>query len=929
MKKINLIITLVLCAFMVSAQSFAPVQHGGNALNDLVAPGVSAVCLDEPTPPVLTYSTTPNNTSLPNFAYVVETPSGLYVHEGGDLNLSSNGTLGWLNPGDMICVSAVAYDIVTLNGTAYGLAQTHVLGAVSGTGCTNLGIDPSSCDAIYNLYAGMNGIVDGPGNDDNENALTTFSDALLFTANLDVPPASSTSNLRSILNTVNNLVGTIQFSLSNSGFGNDYCISIGGLCNPIAQCGQSLGTLSNPLGITSICQDEANPPTLTLNTADNTSGLPDFAYVVEANGVLVSVEAGAPLDLFSSNLNFVEAGQQICVTGVAFDVATVNTVAYGLASVHTLGATTGTGCTNLGIAAGSCDAIYLLYAGPNGTIDGGGDDNVSALSTFADALVFLQNLDVPPPTSVDNLIYGLNIVNQLVGSICFALTNNGLGNDYCIDVTGPCNPIAQCGQSLGTLTAPSGQATVCRDGSDAPTLTLDPTTDNTSGLSDFAYLITSSDGTVAALDLNNTPTGSFDLGPGGTIGYLNPGDNFCVSGVAYDLATINMVAYGLAQVHTLGSTSSGCTNLGITTVSCDAIYLLYAGPNGVIDNGGDDNANAITDFNDAIAFTAQLSVPPPNSLGNIVVALNTINGLVGTMCFALTNGGNGGDYCYTVADCNPSISTCASTNNMPALACTGPTTLNADGSNAPTITYSNPMNSGLPDYALVFETPNGLSVLESGSAVLNPAGFGLNPGDDICVSAVAFDLAALNPVVAGLAATHTIGSTTSGCVNLGIAPTSCDNIFTLIAGPDGTVGTSDDGSINNFQEALDFTEQLDIYPSTSTENLILGLNVINGLVGTLCFSMSNNGVGNDCCYTVEAGCPPVLNVPGLVQTGTIQADDIITSNGQIITASGGPVTYFAGAVAGGSEYIELSSGFVADGTVDFTAINMDCDTTDN
>lgn len=75
-------------------------------------------------------------------------------------------------------------------------------------------------------------------------------------------------------------------------------------------------------------------------------------------------------------------------------------------------------------------------------------------------------------------------------------------------------------------------------------------------------------------------------------------------------------------------------------------------------------------------------------------------------------------------------------------------------------------------------------------------------------------------------------------------------------------------------------------------------------------------------------CPQVLNITGLVATGTYSADDIITSNGTINASSGGPVNYEAGANAGGTEYIELTGGFEADGTVDFTAINIECDTTD-
>lgn len=73
-------------------------------------------------------------------------------------------------------------------------------------------------------------------------------------------------------------------------------------------------------------------------------------------------------------------------------------------------------------------------------------------------------------------------------------------------------------------------------------------------------------------------------------------------------------------------------------------------------------------------------------------------------------------------------------------------------------------------------------------------------------------------------------------------------------------------------------------------------------------------------------CPQTLNITGLVATGTYNADDVISSNGQINTSSAGPVTYNAGANAG--EYIELTNNFDADGTVNFIAENIECDTTD-
>jgi len=73
-------------------------------------------------------------------------------------------------------------------------------------------------------------------------------------------------------------------------------------------------------------------------------------------------------------------------------------------------------------------------------------------------------------------------------------------------------------------------------------------------------------------------------------------------------------------------------------------------------------------------------------------------------------------------------------------------------------------------------------------------------------------------------------------------------------------------------------------------------------------------------------CPPTLSLNGPLTAGTYQADDSISSNGQVDNSSGGAVNFQAGANSG--EFIELLSGFIADGAVAFEAINIQCDFTD-
>jgi len=73
-------------------------------------------------------------------------------------------------------------------------------------------------------------------------------------------------------------------------------------------------------------------------------------------------------------------------------------------------------------------------------------------------------------------------------------------------------------------------------------------------------------------------------------------------------------------------------------------------------------------------------------------------------------------------------------------------------------------------------------------------------------------------------------------------------------------------------------------------------------------------------------CPQILNITGLIAAATYQADDSIFSNGQVESNSGGPVFFQAG--ANGGEFIALEAGFIADGTVNFEAVNIQCDFTD-
>lgn len=75
------------------------------------------------------------------------------------------------------------------------------------------------------------------------------------------------------------------------------------------------------------------------------------------------------------------------------------------------------------------------------------------------------------------------------------------------------------------------------------------------------------------------------------------------------------------------------------------------------------------------------------------------------------------------------------------------------------------------------------------------------------------------------------------------------------------------------------------------------------------------------CVSNGNVCPISFNLGiGTIPSATYQADDFIYSNGKVNLSSLGDVDYLVG-----DQYIELDSGFEADGTVTFTAAILDCD----
>jgi len=257
------------------------------------------------------------------------------------------------------------------------------------------------------------------------------------------------------------------------------------------------------------------------------------------------------------------------------------------------------------------------------------------------------------------------------------------------------------------------------------------------------------------------------------------------------------------------------------------------------------------------------------------------------------------------------------------------TNIGACGDTIPNITYSGaidscigetfpfdtPIYGSLANNVYIIEYGNGLPVEVSIDGSFDAEYQGLGVGDIVCVQAFTFDLDSINAVLDLAAAICPF-----------ITSYSCIGINNLTAGTnDGNPG------INNFEEVILFAEVLNGSPITTINALVNAINDINsslyGFSTTICYATSNT----ICIPVTEYNCnicPQMLNLSGLILTGTFIADDIITCDGSINNNSNGPVVFEAGANSGGLEYIELLIDFEAEGTFNFTAINIECDTTD-
>jgi len=111
-----------------------------------------------------------------------------------------------------------------------------------------------------------------------------------------------------------------------------------------------------------------------------------------------------------------------------------------------------------------------------------------------------------------------------------------------------------------------------------------------------------------------------------------------------------------------------------------------------------------------------------------------------------------------------------------------------------------------------------------------------------------------------------------------------------------------------------------------THTVVFSAEGYNPVTRTVNFETGVKAVENVQLLDETAACPATLSIDGSINAGIYQADDFITSSGKISSSSNGKVTFNAGYYT--DEYIELLINFEVDGSFDFIAENIQCDTTD-
>jgi len=214
-----------------------------------------------------------------------------------------------------------------------------------------------------------------------------------------------------------------------------------------SSCGKTTASLTEPNGTVTLCTNGSDSALLSYNITDNTSSLPNYAYVVEGPNGLAFLEDGDPsINIIPAEFGAIN-GDTLCVSGFAYDVAEIN----GLISTLSNSLV----CVLAGFDAATCQIIADLNA------QGG-------LSSLNDALDFAITLGAIPPATTEEAIILLTDVDTqaaALGGVCFAASNNGAGKDYCyvIENCCPAQDVVSLSNNISSASNYVAETAVCLD----------------------------------------------------------------------------------------------------------------------------------------------------------------------------------------------------------------------------------------------------------------------------------------------------------------------------------------------------------------------------------------------------------------------------------------------------------------------------------
>lgn len=180
--------------------------------------------------------------------------------------------------------------------------------------------------------------------------------------------------------------------------------------NLILTCGETTDSLVKFSGKTTLCNNDTIP--LSYNVLDNTSTLPNYAYIIEAPNDLIIFEQGdtpiTPAQLEAKD------GDTLYVTGIAYDLVEINGLIEFLSDFET--------CRENG-ERGVNTCLAISYVNDQG--------GIKRLDEGIDLLIEVDALP-PMPTTENVISLAINLDEEASSAdgFCVAFSNNGFGKDY-------------------------------------------------------------------------------------------------------------------------------------------------------------------------------------------------------------------------------------------------------------------------------------------------------------------------------------------------------------------------------------------------------------------------------------------------------------------------------------------------------------------